>query len=72
MKLLHKIISLIAPENMGKSLGAFNQGVQDFGKSMDSITKELGNGVEKSNNFAGKRAEINKKNLEKIWGKRNE
>ena len=41
MKLLHKIISLIAPENMGKSLDAFNQGVQDFGKSMESTTIEL-------------------------------
>ena len=36
---------------------------------MDSITKELGNDEAKYNENASKREAINKKNLEKIWGK---
>jgi hypothetical protein len=70
MKLLNKITSWITPENIGKSLDVFNKGLQDFGKSMDSITKELSDDVSKSNNNAAKREEVNKKNLDKIWGKK--
>ena len=54
---------------MSKSIDVFNKGLQDFSKSMDSITKELGNDEAKYNENASKREAINKKNLEKIWGK---
>jgi len=67
---LNKIISLITPGNMEKSIDVFNKGLQDFSKSMDSITKELSNDVSKSNDFAAKQEAKNKANLEKIWGKR--
>lgn len=45
--------------------------MSDFGKSMDSITKELSIDIQKSNNFAEEREKINKKNLDKIYGNSN-
>jgi hypothetical protein len=69
-KSLNKIISLITPDNMEKSLIVFNKGLQDFGKSMDSITKELSSDISKSNDNTAKREARNKANLEKIWGKK--
>ena len=66
--ILNKIISLITPENMEKSIQVFNKGLQDFSKSMDSITSELSNDISKSNEYAVKRKAINKSNLKKIWG----
>ena len=67
---INKIISLITPENMEKSIQVFNKGLQDFSKSMDSVTQDLSKEISKSNEYAVKREAINKANLEKIWGKK--
>ena len=57
---------------MIKVLGHFNKVMQDFGDSMNKMTKELGSDVEKSRKNQKERESINKANLDKIWGKRNE
>ena len=64
-------------ENLDKALKSFDKGMahfnkakQDFGDSMDSMTKELGSDVEKSRKNQKDRESINKANLDKIWGKK--
>jgi len=42
------------------------------GDSMDKMTKELGSDVEKSRKNQKDRESIDKANLEKIWGKKDE
>ena len=59
-----------AIDTLNKGTNAFNKAVQDFGDSMDAITKELSSDVQKSNREAKIREKKNKENLEKIWGKR--
>jgi len=66
-------------ENLDKSLKSFDKGIshfnkamQDFGDSMDKITKELGSDVEKSRKNQKERESIDKANLDKIGGKKNE
>ena len=51
-------------------MASFNKGMQDFGDSMDKVTKELSEDVEKSKSSAKSRAIKDKENLDKIWGKR--
>ena len=51
-------------------MASFNKGMQDFGDSMDKVTKELSEDVEKSKSSAKSRAIKDKGNLDKIWGKR--
>ena len=53
-----------------KGTHTFNKAVQDFGDSMDTISKEMSSDIEKSNKAAEIREKKNKENLEKIWGKR--
>ena len=53
-----------------KGMDTFNKAVQDFGDSMDTMTREMSSDIEKSNRDAEIREIKNKKNLEKIWGKR--
>ena len=55
---------------LNKGTKTFNKAVQDFGDSMDTITKELSSDIEKSNRESKVREKKNKENLEKIWGKR--
>ena len=49
-------------KNITKGIDIFNKMVQDFGNSMDKITKEIDNSKKEKSN-------IHEKNLEKIWGK---
>ena len=51
-----------------KGMDTFNKAVQDFGDSMDTMTKEMSSDIEKSNREAIIREKKNKENLEKIWG----
>ncbi len=53
-----------------KGTDMFNKAVQDFGDSMDTITKELSSDIEKSNRASKIREKKNRENLEKLWGKR--
>jgi hypothetical protein len=57
-------------KNINKSIDTFNKAVQDFGDSMDTMTKELSLDIEKSNRESKVREKKNMENLEKIWGKR--
>jgi len=57
-------------EAFSKGIDTFNKAVQDFGDSMDTITKEMSSDIEKSNKEAEIREKKNKENLEKIWGRK--
>ena len=66
-----KILNKINIENIDKGIDTFNKAVQNFGDSMDGITRELSSDIEKSNRESEAREKKNKENLDKIWGKRN-
>ncbi len=66
---LEKIASKISMKNTHKGINTFNKVMQDFGGSMDSVTRELSTDIEKSNRESKVREKKNKENLEKIWGK---
>ena len=57
-------------DTFSRGTDAFNKAVQDFGDSMDTMTKELSSDVEKSNIASEIREKKNRENLERIWGKR--
>ena len=65
-----RILEKINSKNINNGIDIFNKAVQDFGKSMDTMTKELSSDIEKSNKDSKIREKKNKANLEKIWGKR--
>ncbi len=74
---LKAIPSKITPENISKvfkmldkGMTAFNHAVQDFGKSMDLMTKEMSSDVRKADTKSKKEAKKNKRNLDKIYGKK--
>ncbi len=63
---LKSIPSKINPENasrgfkmMDKGMAAFNHAIQDFGKSMDLLTKEMSSDVKKGNTKSKKEAQKN-------------
>jgi hypothetical protein len=57
-------------KSFDKGMDSFNKGLKDFGDSMDKITTEFSEDVEKSNHTAKSRAIKDKENLDKIWGKK--
>ena len=59
-----------AIDSINKGTDTFNKAVQDFGDSMNTISKELSSDIEKSNRESKIREEKNRVNLEKIWGKK--
>ena len=65
-----KILKRINMRNINQGIDTFNKAVQDFGDSMDSITREFSADIEKSNRESKIREEKNKENLDKIWGKK--
>ena len=65
-----KILKKINLKNINHGIDTFNKIIQDFGDSMDTMTRELSSDIEKSNRESKTREKKNKKNLEKIWGKR--
>ncbi len=67
-----KILEKINIKNINQGMDIFNNAVQDFGKSMDTITREMSTDIEKSNRESEAREKKNKENLDKIWGKRND
>ncbi|MGY5144419.1 MAG: hypothetical protein ACW9XH_08055 [Candidatus Nitrosopumilus sp. bin_32a] len=70
-ELIVTILEKINMDNINKGIDLFNKTVQDFGKSMDTMTRELSEDIEKSNKESEAREKKNKENLDKIWGKRN-
>ena len=65
-----RILEKINSKNINNGIDIFNKAIQDFGQSMDTLTKELSSDIEKSNKDSQSREKKNKENLEKIWGKR--
>ena len=63
-----KILEKINMKNVNQGIDIFNNAVQDFGKSMDTITREMSTDIEKSNRESEAREKKNKVNLDKIWG----
>ncbi len=57
-------------KNINQGMDIFNNAVQDFGKSMDSLTREMSTDIEKSNRESEAREKKNKEHLDKIWGKK--
>ena len=55
-----QVLNQINFKNFHKGIDIFNKMVQDFGNSMDKITKEIDNSKKEKSN-------IHEKNLEKIW-----
>ena len=56
------ILKKINTKNINKCINTFNKVVQDFGDSMDELTKEIGDSKKEESNR-------DKENLDKIWGK---
>ena len=76
--ILKKLFGEINQKNINKGLDTFNKSVQDFGDSMDKLTKELNESPKNNikiwsdkseNDSQNSRDEINS---EKIWGKKND
>ncbi len=65
-----KILEKINMKNVNQGIDIFNNAVQDFGKSMDILTREMSADIEKSNRESEARERKNQENLDKIWGKR--
>ena len=64
------IFKKINLKNINHGIDTFNKIIQDFGNSMDTMTRELSSDIEKSNKASKVREKKNKENLDKIWGKR--
>ena len=64
------ILKKINLKNINHGIDTFNKIIQDFGNSMDTMTRELSSDIEKSNKASKVREKKNKENLDKIWGKR--
>jgi len=64
------ILKIINMKNINQGITTFNKAVQDFGYSMDTMTKEMSSDIEKSNRESKIREKKNKENLENLWGKR--
>ena len=63
------ILKKINMKNINKGIKIFNKLVQDFGDSMNTITREFSSDIEKSNRESKVREKKNKENIDKIWGK---
>jgi hypothetical protein len=69
-KALETILKTINMKNINQGISAFNKAVQDFGDSIDSMTRELSTDIEKSNVASKTREKRNQENLDRIWGKK--
>ncbi len=67
---LESILKIINMKNINQGITVFNKVVQDFGDSMDTMTRELSSDIEKSKKESVAREQKNKENLDKIWGKK--
>ena len=71
-KKLKTILNTINLKNINQGISTFNKAVQDFGDSMDSMTREMSSDIKKSNKESESREQRNQENLDKIWGKKDE
>ncbi len=70
MTVREKILKKINMKNINHGIDTFNKLVQDFGDSMDTMTREMSSDIEKSNKDSEAREKKNKENLDKIWGRK--
>jgi len=57
-------------KNINQGIDTFNKAIQNFGNSMDTMTREISSDIEKSNRKSKVREKKNHENIDKIWGKR--
>ena len=69
-ELIIAILKKINMKDINQGIITFNKTVQDFGDSMDTMTRELSSDIEKSNREFEARERKNQENLDKIWGKK--
>ena len=75
--ILKKLFGEINQKNINEGLDTFNKSVQDFGDSMDKLTKELNESPKNNIKIWSDKSENDSQNsrdainLEKIWGKKN-
>ena len=69
-KKLEKIFKIINMKNANDGINVFNKAVQDFGDSMDGLTREMSADIEKSDRDSEAREKKNRENLDKIWGRK--
>ena len=69
-KKLDSIFKIMNMKNIQQGIITFNKAVQDFGDSMDTMTREMSADIEKSNRESESREKKNKENLDKIWGRK--
>ena len=76
--ILKKLFGEINQKNINEGLDTFKKSVQDFGDSMDKLTKELNESPKNNIKIWSDKSENDsqnsrdKINLEKIWGKKND
>ena len=75
--ILKKFFGEINQKNINEGLDTFKKSVQDFGDSMDKLTKELNESPKNNIKIWSDKSENDSQNsrdainLEKIWGKKN-
>jgi hypothetical protein len=57
-------------KSLDKGIGEFTKGINDFGDSMKKIDLDIQDDIKKSDIRKEKRAQKDKDNLDKIWGKK--
>ena len=67
-----KILKMNNIQNISHGIITFNKIIQDFGESMDKMTRELSSDIKKSDREFKIREKKNQENLNKIWGKKND
>jgi len=67
---LESILKIINMKNINQCISVFNKAVQDFGDSMDTMTRELSSDIEKSDKEYASREQKSRENLDKIWGRK--
>jgi hypothetical protein len=69
---IKSIAEKIRSANISEGLNVFSKSVQEFGDSMDKLTKELGTTSNKTKIWSEKKDDSQKiiDDMEKIWGKK--
>ena len=73
MKIKASLLSVLRQinlKNFDKGMSEFNKSMKQFGNAMDSMNDDLSDDIEESKKRAKFEEEKNKKNLDKIWGKK--
>ena len=58
-------------DSLNKVIKVFNENIQDFGKSMGTIVREMSSDVSSSKEHRERESRKKQKNIEKLWGNSN-